>query len=256
VSALGTAVIESLAAGSERFFVVISQVFLDGSWPGDGSGCMAFGALAARQDPLIEFHLRWSALLDEYGLPALHMTELMSFRGPFNALAAEWGDDRDAKRNALLSRFADVLCGSPQWAPSCMVADIETFSAKTRQAKKVELFQSLVRRILLHAPAGDTIFLLCDEEQDVDRDYLGWLRNLKLQDSKIRRQVVGISFVDDEVVLPIQAADMIAWVVRDERERQLYRPSELVNPSWSKLEARFSHSEQGFIRPGSGFPVE
>jgi hypothetical protein len=59
---------------------------------------------------------------------------------------------------------------------------------------------------------------MCDIEQDVEHSYRSRIDSLRQDDYVAWAKIVGVCFYDDKAAHAIQAADMVAWLVRQHVE--------------------------------------
>jgi hypothetical protein len=206
----------------------IWQVAFDGSGPvTEGDVHYAFGGLVGSRPSWREFAERWEPILNEFDLPYLRMVDAMNFRGPFAAKSGEWGEQRIAKRDDLLWRMARLI-RYLDLRPVGFAAQVGALSERQAALRKREMFQNALEQVLANHQ-GRYFFLLCDTEQDAADHYRRWLVNLQQRDEDARR-IACLCFADDKVLAPIQAADFAAYLLREDAERDCFRPTDPLNP--------------------------
>lgn len=187
----------------------------------DGSGTGRFISYGAVYGPAPAWALLWddwAKLLDEYQVDHIRMAHAMSFNGAFEEKREEWGERKEETRNALLMRAAKLIRES-----KCRVIglhmDFEKFPPKSYRPKKAMMFALLVRALLQQQKDPESVLaFMCDDEQDVAVDYYKFLTRFKRHFPKLAPRVAGLCFYNDTRVYQLQAADMAAYVHRENAE--------------------------------------
>jgi hypothetical protein len=71
-------------------------------------------------------------------------------------------------------------------------------------------------QIVQESPDDGLVLLYCDDEEKTAWPTYQLYRKIKNQYSDARGKLKGITFTDDRFSFPLQAADMVAWLVRRE----------------------------------------
>jgi hypothetical protein len=199
------------------------QVGLDGSWTKTAG---SYAGVVGTQEAWNYMGGKWEDLLEEYGIESLRTTEAMNFKGQFRNKYTEWeakGDPRKIRDECLL-RFARLKKQCELHAVGCSVA-VRGLGDRTLTQKKQELFQRVVHELIQSGDQKSKFIIISDQEEDLEDRARKWIARLKLQDSAFAR-IVGLCFVDDKYVNNVQLADMVAYVLRDDLERSIYRPND------------------------------
>lgn len=195
----------------------------------DGSGSIgrdcayAYGGAVSSQRQWAAFSEVWSSILDRHGLAYFKMSQAMTGKGEFESKLREWDSDFNVRRDALVNELAAL---KKRYALSVTGSGIATrngsalvVSGKTASAK-AEIFKDAVQRLVGGLPLDSMVNFLCDIELDAEENYRGWIQSLASQDSPSAVKIVGTAFFDDAYTIPLQFADMAAWIARKELERQ------------------------------------
>lgn len=178
------------------------------------------------------FGLEWNACRLKWGVPAIHMAQIMSPnpRGVgWNRKQDEWGSQWQAKRDTMLAEFghtirvSSLVCiGSVVDAnafreilkdPTCVMphGDSNVFAfqhAITKALKKIEVVDEC-----------NPVSIVLDDDRNTAQAYYSVLDSLRNDPSKrfekIRERIHGICFGNDISYPGLQAADMLAYVSRD-----------------------------------------
>ena len=71
-------------------------------------------------------------------------------------------------------------------------------------------------------------------EHDIEHDYRRWINSLRHDQPELGSRISAICFVDDLRFFEVQAADMIAGLIRQELERRIAnRPDSEINPLYT-----------------------
>jgi hypothetical protein len=97
---------------------------------------------------------------------------------------------------------------------------------KQRLAQKNLLFSAAIDALFANAPTGQVMTFVCDDEQDSAMEYYKLFNKYKQQHPALRPRLVGLCFFDDKFAAHLQAADMAAYVLREEARRVAERPND------------------------------
>jgi len=79
--------------------------------------------------------------------------------------------------------------------------------------------------------------LICDDDRSTAMNCYGLYSRAKTIDPELRAQMISIAFADDDVFVPLQAADMLASFSRLEGGRRFHREYYEYKPSFDALTA-------------------
>jgi hypothetical protein len=186
----------------------------------DESGKMAdsdfvcLSAYIAGDDAWNKFSEEWANLLRFHDIPYVHMKEAMALSGPYEKKG--WDT---AKRNSVLAEFA-LIIRKTIWAGFGVAVDAKYFRQMPSEARKkmgdaqIFCFQRMIHLVIQklrevgYEPRISMVF--DDSEEYSTRCYRVWSR-LRVLRPEIRDRIPAITFADDRVFNPLQAADMLAW---------------------------------------------
>lgn len=200
----------------------ILNAALDGSG-GMGDKFVSYAGVAGIAPSWEVFDYAWVEVLQEYGLPYLHTVQAMNWRGPFAAKVGEWGDQRLEKRDGLLLKCASVIVDSHLQSIG-FASDVRNFKANSVVGKKKELFDTVLGSIIGWLKPSFVMTIFCDDEQDTAEEYYKLLNRYRRAHQGVADKIAGICFHDDKVFPPLQAADLVAWTLREELERSVVSP--------------------------------
>ena len=172
----------------------------------------------------------WAAFSDDWDKvlkqePAIrycHMTEAESLKGEFLG----WDEE---PRNRKLAALAHVIVKHDPWSIECFVSRkkyeeiLEPVIAFDLRGPYFPCFYGIIVSLArYHAHTGITLptDFVFDEQGKIGAEAVLWYEVIKgLQKPEVRALMGSTPiFRDDEKVLPLQAADMIAWHLRRRRE--------------------------------------
>jgi len=196
---------DSASEQDERLFVLAGYVHSAESW------------LAFSDD--------WQAALDAHPrIEYLHMVEAENLRGPFKG----WSHvEKDRKVDAM----ASVIAKYAPWSIECSVSR-SVFEKILKPTTPYEIrghyfpcfYAVIIRLAQMHVSMGHTlpIDFIFDEHGAIGAEAAVWYEAIKSMQSPEVSRVLGSSpiFRDDVKVLPLQAADLLAWHLRRMRERR------------------------------------
>lgn len=210
-----------------RFFEAIStkpviQVALDGSWakPKAPGGIGAYAGVAAPSASWTRFVEEWQAELAGTGLSYFRTTEAMNWCGQFKAKYQEWGDSRELQREQFVLKLISVIRRN-EFRVVGAASQIERFSEKARVQRKLKLFHLVIRDLLRQCPPGFPVSFICDQEQDLSSDCMRWLHKFQDLYPDTRNQIAGLCYMKTEHVVPLQASDLVAYLMRQDAQRDI-----------------------------------
>jgi hypothetical protein len=227
---------------SRRKFKGIYQVVFDGSGTIDQDRAVVYAGALSSMAQWQAFTETWEGLLAKHDLAYLKFAEADTFFGEFVPKSIEWATEKEVRRDAVLGEFAALKDRYAMSTNGCgFVMGINRTSPFSKGIqpveKKKEQFQCAILALLNGVPADHAVSILCDVEKDTEDHYRGWIEGLMRVESEKVARIVQIAFADDMFSPPIQFADLIAGVTRQELERRLYRAETPVSPLYELLSA-------------------
>lgn len=191
--------------------LLMMQAYIDASAKGDPRILVLAGYIAPA-DLWIEFSYEWKARLDHAGLKYFKMNEMSSrpeVAGHFYRVIEETGVPAAITVIIRTDEMRQVL-RSLDW-PRTIKDDVDLENPYYFGFKAVS--NMLVQR---QHELGiiEPIDLIFDEESEKIRTLIGW-DLMKLSATPEQRALMGdANYKNDERVLPLQAADLLAWWIR------------------------------------------
>jgi hypothetical protein len=242
---------------TRRKYRGLYQVCFDGSGTIGQHKAYVYAGAISTQLQWQAFSETWEHVLAKNDLAYFKMAEADTFYGEWQPKYTEWGNDRAAKRDAVLLelallrrrydlkiRGAGFVVGQAGMSPFD-----DTDSVADRKRKT---FQIAITNLLREIPSEFAVQIVCDVEKDVEEKYRGWIEGLMRTESDKVARIVGINFLDDQYSQPIQFADMVSWLGRQEIERQMFRPEQGINPLYELLT---EGTRVVFEPSGPGMPI-
>lgn len=166
----------------------------------------------------------WRKLLEKYQIPILHTTDLMTSppQPPYDAEA--WTAER--KRQAI-DDFATTV-GKHILRGVSVGVDTRAYRAMPKQARDsigdpaMFCFARVIRRIvdsLEEWQWDEPIGSIFDDVEHGAMKCYSLYREIKRHDPRAKRLLPTITFADDQVMFPLQAADLIAYATMREQRR-------------------------------------
>lgn len=197
------------------------NVYLDESGTHEASGAVAVAGFISNTSKWEAFSLEWKSALDEWQIPAFHMADYESRHGYFES----WDDQQRKERlnhlleiivrhtflsiayvirkrqfDDILSDKAKELCGDAYG-----LASIACWNNLIPLVKKVDGY---IDYTMDNGSKGRGVLAWIYGEQC---KYPEWLNSTR---------VLSLSFRDDQIFLPLQAADILAYEMYKHAQRQ------------------------------------
>jgi hypothetical protein len=185
---------------------------------------LAFCGYVTTIDGWKAFEDAWDAALKANGAPYLHMKELHDPKGPLAKFAGK--ENQDACKNLLADLIKVIATSSLTCAGSLVrLPDLREFNAEYEmnlEALPLAMYATMGELHMLYPL--DTLELICDRLDDAERiiakgveysaSFVRYNASENMRWSSLKGQH---SFRN---VLPIQAADFVAWEARKEHEKK------------------------------------
>jgi hypothetical protein len=213
------------ASGNEGVVIVV-QICLDESGKPKGP-CVSFCGWVADTPRWRAFEQEWRVFLREKQIRSVHMAELM-------------GRDDEPYQNMSLTREDRLkivsegfeLVNKHSLGAIHVAVDCQAFKLMSKESQRkcgndchVMCFEQCVRLTIKVLEAIRTKFsfgegwgqgatFVFDDNPEYAVECYNLVRNAKEQHPLWRKWIGSICFADDEIYTPLQAADMLAWIVR------------------------------------------
>ncbi len=192
------------------------NAFFDESGKFKDHKIISFGGVADYGERFQPFANEWGRLLAMNGLKVLHATTVFNIAKPLS--------DKN-KSSGIRKRIQDLLP-----FVSCIRKHLQVVAGVTVDAEAYKKMPShffktystdpsfmAFARTMLHlvdyTPARDKISFICDEDEATALHFYHLYRRVKKVWPKARK-MVGISFADDKYLFALQAADLVAALMR------------------------------------------
>lgn len=214
--------------------MAILHFFCDESGKYRKNPVVSITGIGADRPRLDQFDKQWRALLDSYGLlPELHMARVLQL-SQANGPRMPSGQSLDERIDALLP-FAD--CINDHLEIGLVQAwDVKGYNKLSMEVKKNlggshDPYQLAFIRGLLaikdYAGKDDVVSIICDDDEVTAWDTYMHFRGIFKALPEIKDSFVGISFAKSQHYTPLQAADMVAFLVRREAAARFWdKPNE------------------------------
>jgi hypothetical protein len=202
------------------------SVFFDESGKFKDHKIVSFGGVAAYNEHFIPFAEEWGRLLHRNGLKSLSAKAVLNHRRPLS---------QKNRRVGIKERIEDLIPFI-----SCIRRHLQVITTVTidvRAFKKLpsHFFQTFgndpvfiafaraMLEVVGFTPDNDKIIFVCDDEEETALPFYKLYRRVKTFWPEAKNKLVGMSFADDKYLFALQAADLIAALMRLEAGRRLAR---------------------------------
>jgi len=201
--------------GEPDLLARIFHVGLGGSYGEDQVRIYAYGGVMGREEEWRLVADDWYAVLAPYQLTHLHMKNLRGWE--------------QSSRSQLLNSLTDVVLRR-NLAAVCWAAQDSLFEQDANRARRArELFVTLVTQITNVAPPDVHLALICDREADLAKEVLLWIDAVARSNKPLYDRISGICYMNSRDLTAVQAADMVAYLCREDAERYAADPSSPVD---------------------------
>lgn len=211
-------------------------LFVDGAGKPQPEQYVAYCGYLIENGAAEEFFSRWQKLLWDEFIPSLSMKECRNWRGEaWELKRRQWGEQADAKRQALLMSLADVVSDSRVFAFGHAV---NTSACRAKQIEPTEyyLFVKLLESLFqLQGPQDLELIVVVDEEESAAERIYKFYRKLRLERKDLANQIKLIGIGDDRAIPGLQAADMLAYCTVAELKRRVSSPDSPPDELWVRL---------------------
>jgi hypothetical protein len=198
------------------------------------------------------FALRWKRVLNQFDMKELHTTEFMGLYGQYSELGGKWGEERDQKKFEALSMFVEVIRDYVERGLGAAI-DSKHFRSMPQQDRKIIgadpyfiAFQEILLQAVNHAQFYSqrtgiedvAVGLVFDQDERQEIECIKIFNEIKKIRPEVRKTFTGICFADRRTYEPLQAADLIAYVTRQEFDRRQHHPDWPISPWFDALSAR------------------
>ena len=193
---------------------LMTHVFLDDSGKFSDSDFVCLAGYIADDDGWNSLCADWGTLLSKHKIPFIHMKDMVALRGPYENLG--WTHEQ---RDAVLSEFIDtirkhVIAGFGVGVAAKYLRSMEKEARRVIGDPYLLCFQRILRRVIGKLReigyTGPITAVFDDCEEYSVRCYRMWSA-LRTHAPELALLMPSITFADDVMFYPLQAADILAW---------------------------------------------
>jgi hypothetical protein len=183
------------------------------------SQVVVLAGYAADARKWLQFEREWKKILLEFHLPYFHMSECAHFRGPFEG----WSE---AKRKDLLGRLAFTITSKVKWSISCSIP-MKDYCSVVPEVMRHRIknpyyvciwacFRMIIRCCRADKFFADRINFVFDSRSGALNEALDIFQYQKaapILSEEEKASFGTLSYDNDRVLTPLQAADFLAYEV-------------------------------------------
>jgi hypothetical protein len=215
-----------LAVESEEWLMLISA-FFDESGKFQDHSTVSFCGVAAVAKEFDAFGPDWNRELYRAGLKYLTMKEALNAKRSLSKKRPAKGTE---KRVEALMPFVNCIKRHLGGVVFSLAVDVVAFKSAPSNIREIWgdnpnylAFARALQAVLEIVHPEDKLSLICDDEESTALGMYKLYRKVKLVWPEAHSKCASISFADDEVFVPLQAADMIASLTRLRARNQLHK---------------------------------
>ena len=223
----------SISTPGEGRYLLFINIALDGSGTIGTHKIFAYGGAVGSPKQWEAFAETWFTVLQKYGITYFKMAEAMTWFGEFGPKFTEWGEEREAKREALFEELIDLALRA-QFHGSGIFVNASILDERAVADSKTETIKALFVSLLSGIPENHYATVMCDAELDVEPKIRVWMSQLRRLEKQLP-SLAGFCFMDERLNPPIQLADIVAWLWRAWGEARLLDPAAQMPPLLARL---------------------
>lgn len=209
---------------SRRKMRAFVHVFTDDSDSFGKEGFMCLAGCIASDENWNRFHDEWSDMLGKHKMPRMHTADFLSGHGNYGQLELNYDE-----RVSVLQEFMPIIRRHVQCVVLVGVNATEYRDVFKAHKKRLSPSHFLFLRLLkfCHDQMDEwgysepISFVFDDDHKISPKLYASW-SFLKRRKRAARNKMAGITFADDGLMAPLQAADVIACgLVRAHRDSEV-----------------------------------
>jgi hypothetical protein len=208
------------------------QAFFGESGKFQNQQSISFGGVATPYEHIDGFVTDWDQLLPAAGIETLSMKTALRFEVPLSERQPATGL---VHRLDALMPFVECIRRHMMFV-SGMAVKSSAFEAAPLPFKKLwgnPIYFSFARASLelIDYAKGDVVMLTCDEDPATAVQMYQLYTRLKQVNAEARSQLKAITFGDDEYIPALQAADLVASLIRSAVRKHFFDESYLHEPT-------------------------
>lgn len=210
-------------ANRDAAVMVMFKAYFDDSSGDEASKTLLLAGCVQKYKVWANFSLGWEAGLAETpSIKYFHMREARQKKGEFNGWKTK---DRDAK----IRRLAEIAASYNPWTIAAWIsraehdAILKPIAPFMIRQPYMELFYAVIIKLAQwHHDDGVTLPVdyVFDDQNLIGTEAVMWYEHIKAWQKPEIAALMGNSpkFENDKMVLPLQAADMLAWHLRRHKD--------------------------------------
>jgi hypothetical protein len=211
-----------LAAFPEELFVIL-RVYADESYAETAE--VLCGFMAASHE-WAKFSIRWKSVLRDFAAPYFHFREFVDKNNKWKIPNNPYLSWDDKKRDRFLIELAIVI--SEALVPVGGILNVEEFNSREMEkefdAKELligMLYVHFSQQLNSHWPGfdGKVLFVFDETTKDRDDNWTARVSKVHYKACDFEPRIGGLAFEDDLRCPPLQAADLYAYISRQNTEK-------------------------------------
>lgn len=232
---MSLAALDFLELAAPDTLMAIIHVYLDESGKFHKAPVVSLSGVMGTRKQADAFNESWESELRQNGLSCLKMSDMLKFNKPLSVINQEIGL---TDRTKTMLRFVRIIKKHFEHGFTSAV-DVESHrDPAIERFLGVDPFYTAFHRLLFLmlkcVRRDDTISVICDHDESTAAQCYQYYRRFRSLVPEAGRKLVSMSFSDDNVFTPLQAADMLASLVRLEATRKF---TQKEHDFWPVLEA-------------------
>lgn len=199
----------------------VYQAYLDESGTHDDSDRVVVAGFLSDEPRWKAFSVKWKAALDDWRVNAFHMSEFAHFRGKFKSWTEE---ERQERLGYLINLINDYTISSiaivvlKKSFNEIMSPDAKALCGDAYGCASIACYYNLGAK----EPKSDTYIAYIMDKGCLGRDALAWIHGAqsKYPDWVEETRIISLDFQDKKLFVPLQSADILAYEIFKDAERQ------------------------------------
>lgn len=199
---------------------------------------VSFGGVAAYNEHFVPFADEWGRLLYRNGMDVFKVNRAFKHHVPLGSKNKRTGISERIEDLlpfvACIRRHLQVVTGVTVDVRAFGKLPEQYFQTYGRDPVYIAFARALLR-VVDFTPDHDKISFTCDDDQETATTLFRLYRRIKQVWPDARKKLVAITFADDRVLFGLQAADLVAGILRLEAGRRMLRKKYDYIPLWKAL---------------------
>jgi len=222
------------------------NVFLDESGKFKDHAVVSFSGVIGSHKAFQEFGICWAHCLQDAGI------EMLTAKEAFNGNRALSTKNPALGEGRISALMPFIMCIRKHlMAVRGVSVDVPAFKSLPNHYFKIlgddPFFTAFLRAVLdavSFVEEGDRLTLVCDDEEQMALPMYKLYRRIKLVDPNTRDKLSAICFADDRFLFGLQAADLVASLLRRESGKVFHGSEYGYGPLFAALVAQPDDSER------------